>query len=520
MLLRALIIIFFIVLASLVSLWSWGRFARTARGPTGLVLPAEAAATELDRLVQTQLDRQPPGQSAASLIADPLDAFLSRAQSARLAERSLDVQYYIWKQDRSGHLLERELLQAARRGVRVRMLLDDLPAAGNDPALLVLNAHPLIEVRLFNPTRNRARGIRRALEMGLRFIGFNRRMHNKAWIADNRLAVVGGRNIGDEYFGAADTNFYDTDLLLLGPVVEQASAIFDHFWNSAAVVPLDTLNTERRRQKLQDPTVLEAQWEVDAADSPWIKDLGERQQWLLGQVEHGGLELFWSGSYRVLSDPPEKASAIAAERDRAGWLLYDILALLFSARKQSWIVSPYFVPGESGSLLFSGQAQRNMDVRVLTNSLAANDVPLVHAGYKKYRKKLLRHGVRLYELKPGNRSTNRLLVGSGGASLHSKCIIVDGRYGYVGSFNFDPRSVQLNTEMGVLFDQIQLANAMKHRYLQSTAPQVAWHVVLSRDEHLQWQGPDGLIKEREPNTGRLLRLLVHLLGLLPLESQL
>jgi phosphatidylserine/phosphatidylglycerophosphate/cardiolipin synthase-like enzyme len=176
------------------------------------------------------------------VLSEAVPAFAVRARTARAAERSLDAMYYIWHDDLTGRLLQHELMAAAERGVRVRLLLDDLNTGGLDQALRAMDAHPNLEVRLFNPARNRAGGLRRALEMGLRFAGFNRRMHNKAWIADNRLAIVGGRNVGDEYFdAAADTNFHDTDLLLLGPAVAQASAVFDAFWNSAAVVPLGAL---------------------------------------------------------------------------------------------------------------------------------------------------------------------------------------------------------------------------------------------------------------------------------------
>lgn len=517
---RVLLVLLVILLLSWAALWSWGRFARSARGPESRALPIATADTELDRRVQRLLDAQPAGHSAAVLVADAQDAFLVRALSARAAERSLDIQYYIWNPDLTGHLLERELLRAARRGVRVRLLLDDMNAAGRDPGLLALAAHPHIEVRLFNPARNRNTGIRRALEMGLRFVGFNRRMHNKAWIADNRAAVVGGRNVGDEYFGAAQTNFRDADLLLLGPVVQQASAIFDAFWNSAAVVPLDALHPRHMGPAAQDLATQEQQWLADAANSPWLEALQARKHWLLLQLAITGPHLHWSDGYRVLSDPPEKASPLAGRQERAGWLLYDVMALLFSAQRQNWIMSPYFVPGDLGSLMLSGQAQRGGDVRVLTNSLAANDVPMVHAGYRKYREKLLRQGVRLYELKPGQRSTDRSLVGSSGASLHSKTVVVDGRRGFVGSFNFDPRSAQLNTEMGVLFDQPGLARQLQDFFSQSTAPEHAWRVGLDGNGRLAWHDASGTVSLQEPQTRWPLRLLVRLLGLLPLESQL
>ena len=225
-------LIAFIVLAllSALALWSWGRFAAGAQGDATQALPVAADATRLDRLLQPLLDAHPPEASGAALLDDAVQAFVARARTARAAERSLDVQYYIWRHDLTGRLLEHELMAAAERGVRVRLLIDDMGSPGRDDALLAMDAHPNLEVRLFNPARNRAGGFRRAIEMGLRFVGFNRRMHNKAWVADNRVAIVGGRNVGDEYFDASDAmNFQDADLLLLGPAVAQTSVIFDAF---------------------------------------------------------------------------------------------------------------------------------------------------------------------------------------------------------------------------------------------------------------------------------------------------
>ena len=516
------IVLAFVLLAllSLAALWSWGKFAHAARGTPSSALPIADSATGLDRLVQPLLDAHADGESAAVLIDDAVDAFLARAHSSRMAERSLDLQYYIWNHDLSGHLLDGELLQAAERGVRVRLLLDDMNAAGKDPALLLLAEQPNIEVRLFNPARNRDAGLRRALEMGLRFVGFNRRMHNKAWIADNRLAIVGGRNVGDEYFGAARTNFRDTDLLLLGPAVAQASSIFDAFWNSDAVVPLRRLAPRKALVTLAQQETRQAEWQAQAAGSPWLAALHGHEQWLTRTLQGANLTLHWSAHYQVLSDPPEKASPLRRCRDRAQWLLYDVMALLFSARVQSCIMSPYFIPGEAGALMLSGQARRAVEVRVLTNSLAASDVPMVHAGYRKYREDLLRHGVQLYELKPAAHRTSRALVGASGASLHSKFIMVDGARGFVGSFNFDPRSVQLNTEMGVLFDQPALAQALARFFNESTAPELAWQVTQSDAGRLQWLDQTGTRHATEPQTRAGLRVLVWLLGLLPLESQL
>lgn len=539
---RTLLIIILLVLLSLIALWSWGRFANSAQGKPSIALSSASDMTYLDRLIQTVLNQRPKGESGATLIYDSQEAFLARAQSARLAERSLDLQYYIWNKDLTGNLLIIELHKAAERGVRVRLLLDDMNAVGKDATFLLLDQHPNIEIRLFNPARNRAKGFRRAIEMGFRFIGFNRRMHNKAWIADNRLAMVGGRNIGDEYFGAADTNFHDMDLLLLGPVVEQASDIFDDFWNSPTVIPLQAL--QKKIKEKAPVTELTKKWLVEAQGSPWLQSLEKEVNWLAHQLNQNHLPFYWSDSYRILSDPPEKASALPRERDNATWLLYDIMALLYSAEEENWIMSPYFVPGEAAKLMLSGQSRRGVDVRILTNSLAATDVPLVHAGYIRYRKQLLQQNVDLYELRPGERDPELSLVGSSGASLHSKSIVIDGKRGFVGSFNFDPRSAQLNTEMGVMFHQPELAHKLKAVFKKSTEPKIAWQVSLNENGVLQWYGHSNKAEDRankdnikgdetkverltkgefslkEPKTSWGIRMLVRILRLLPLESQL
>ena len=454
-----------LVVLSVLALWSWGRFAARAQGEPASALAVAEAATTLDRLVQPLLAAQPAQSSGAAMLGDGVQAFVARARTGRAAERSLDAMYYIWHGDLTGHLLQHELMAAAERGVRVRLLLDDMNVAGRDDALLAMDAHPNLEVRLFNPGRNRASGLRRALEMGLRFVGFTRRMHNKAWIADNRLAVVGGRNVGDEYFdAAADTNFHDADLLLAGPAVTQASAVFDAFWNSAAVVPLRALHDQGSRWTAEEFSAHRQQWQDEARASPWVKALAERD---------------------------------------------------------SWMISPYFVPGETGTLLLAGQARRGVQVRVLTNSLAANDVPMVHAGYMDWRAPLLRQGVTLYELRPGQARTERELLGSSGASLHTKSFVVDGQRGFVGSFNFDPRSAQLNTEMGVVFDHAGLAAEVRHLFDAGTRPDSAWRVTLAEDGSLRWQGAASeRVWTHEPETGAGLRALVWLLSWLPIESQL
>lgn len=509
-------------LFSLFAVWSYGHFAKRSVGNKAYRLPTLNSnaedATFLDRTVHPLLE-QHPQQSGAAFLQDPLLAFDARAQTARAAERSLDIQYYLWHHDITGRLLQNELYAAAERGVRIRLLLDDMSKSGRDEELLALDKHPNIEIRLFNPGRNRNSSVRRTIEIGLRFISFNRRMHNKAWIADNRVALVGGRNVGDEYFGAnTQGNFRDTDLMLFGPAVEQASQIFDDFWNADEVMPIEALYRKGTRWSDEEFTQKRQDWLVQAAATPWGQELSHNKP-LVDYFTEGNIKIYWSDKIKVISDPPAKAAPVSRKRRQAGWMVYDLNALLYSAEKENWIISPYFVPGNSGAVLLSGQVMRGMKVRVLTNSLAANNVPMVHAGYSKYRKPLLEHGVELYELKPSFKDTKREIINTGRASLHSKAILVDNYKGFVGSFNLDPRSAQLNTEMGVIFEHEGLAEELKNFFVESTYQDTAWKLALNEQGHLQWQGLHQ-IHDDEPDASFGLKLFVRLLAWLPIESQL
>ena len=499
--------------ASLVTLWSYGRFARQARGEPGHALAVVADATTLDRRIAPLLQAR-PGRSGMALVQDNVDAFALRALSARNAGRSLDLQYYIWHEDLTGRLLNDELLRAADRGVRVRLLLDDLNAHGRDSVLAALDAHPNIEVRLFNPTRNGQGTLSRAVEMLLRLVSVNRRMHNKAWIADGRLAVVGGRNVGDEYFNAAsDTNFVDLDAVVVGPVVAQAETIFDEFWNSAGTIPLSAL-AQARPQALQG---LRARARLAAGQlrqHPYLRRVRAARE--IGAFV-SGRRWYWPDHLALLSDPAVKA----AGEGEARWLVRPLADAMRQARASLHLVSPYFVPGERGLALLRRLATQGVDVEVLTNSLAATDVLAVHSGYAPYRKPLLEAGVALYELKPQG-AIDSSLFGSSGASLHTKAFTVDGVTGFIGSFNVDPRSISLNTEMGLLFHDRDATAALERVYRQKIDPRHSYALRL-QDGDLRWddnatQPPTTW--DREPEAGAAQRAAAWALGWLPIESQL
>ncbi len=492
-----------------------------ATGKPSTALPLRATQTELDRELVPLLARH-PGQTGALMLPEGLDAFAARAMSARRAGRSLDLQYYIWHDDLTGRLLGREAYLAAQRGVRVRMLIDDMNAEGLDSKLLALDQHPNIEIRVYNPFRNR-KGLWRLLELAQRVFSVNHRMHNKAWIADGRVAVVGGRNIGEEYFDAAvEVNFRDLDLLLFGPAVGEASEIFDRYWNSEAAVPLAALARKYPRELAS--LIVDARRE--AASAPAQRYLSRVEA--SSKVRHylsQTLKPFWSDRIHVVADPPLKWK----DDDRKDWLSTRINEELGDARRKAMVISPYFVPGPGVTADFIQLARHGVDIGVITNSLAANDVFAVHGGYSKYRGDLLRGGVRLYEIRAQARTGETggagsgSMFGSSGASLHTKAFVVDDERGFVGSFNLDPRSIDLNTEMGVIFEDAGLAVALRNEYLRLASPELSYWVFLNGEGDLRWLDrahKPPLLLDREPDTTAGKRALTRAIGWLPIESQL
>jgi len=462
-----------------------------------------------------------PGASAYRLVAGAEDAFALRMRSAALAARSLDVQYYMWHDDLTGRLLAGELLAAADRGVRVLVLVDDFYARGLDEALANVDAHPLLEIRVFNPFRSRASVLGNAWEFIATGGRGNHRMHNKLWIADSRLAIVGGRNIGDEYFGAhREFNFGDLGVLLAGEAAVDASMQFDEYWNSESAVPLSAFaRAAAPDAALETARSAFAAHRAAAAGSDYAaRILRLRDEGALGL----GLDaLRRGGAVRVLADDPRKAQG----GDGPLRMLEEMRALLGRARAEAIVVSPYFVPMRSGTDGLLGLRERGVSVAVLTNSLAANDVAAVHGGYSRWRKPLLRGGVMVHELKPlpgsgGGDVDGR--IGSSRASLHTKAVIVDRRLAFVGSFNMDPRSARINTEGGVVIDDPGFAAQVRAQYERAIDPARSWRVALEGGQ-LRWHDVrDGrpVVSTGEPqaNTGR--KLMAWLFRVLPLDSQL
>lgn len=482
---------------------------------------ADTCNTRLGRSLCPAADAH-AGLTAFHALPDGREAFAARYLLARAAERSIDVQYYIWHADTSGSLLAHALWEAAERGVRVRMLLDDANTGGLDPLLATLNAHPKIEVRLFNPFANRSW---RAGDYVADFRRVNRRMHNKSFTVDNQAVVIGGRNIGDEYLGAESAvAFTDLDIIAAGTVVREVSRTFDAYWNSASAYPVASL--------LPPPSdVLRAQvrdaWTVarGAPQASWYLD-AVRQQPVVEELLAGTLSVEWV-SARLLADDPAKVER--PPEDTALHMLPRLEAALGRPANELLLVSPYFVPGREGSNTLLAIAARGVKVSILTNSLAATDVTPVYAGYSKYREELLRGGVRLYELKPTAPSAGEerqrhggssSAGSSSGASLHAKTFAVDRQRVFVGSFNLDPRSAQLNTEMGVVLESPTLATRLAEAF-DDAIPRRAYEVRLTGEgQALEWiERTDGgeVHHSSAPQAGPLRQLWVNFLSILPIE---
>jgi len=340
------IIIMLFILASLIAVYSFGHFARRVKGEVSYALKIQPNQTKLDQVLGAQSTIH-PNQSSLLLIPSNLDAFAIRAVSAREAGRSLDLQYYIWHDDLTGQLLGLELLDAADRGVMVRIILDDMNAYDSSSLLATLNLHPNIHIRMFNPTRVRSNSLIRGVEMILRVFSINRRMHNKSWIADGRMAIVGGRNIGNEYFSAAeDRNFFDADLLIGGDAIKEVESIFDNFWNSDAVIPIEAL------VKAEDDALDSLREDIEqkyknVSALPYLKKLQEApsvRSLFKGELDKQGWQVHWTSEVHVYSDPATKAFG----QDQELWLIHHIEPALQNAAKKISLISPYFVPGKNG----------------------------------------------------------------------------------------------------------------------------------------------------------------------------
>jgi putative cardiolipin synthase len=470
-------------------------------GCAGQVVPAPPSHalpnqdSELARYVGTLAAAQPAGHSGFRLLPASAEAFAARVRMIRAAETSLDVQYYIVHDGLSTQALIDELIKAADRGVRVRVLLDDTASSGNDYQIATLAAHPNILIRVFNPLHvGRSNVVTRSLGRLLHLSQQHRRMHNKLMLADSSLAIVGGRNLGDEYFDAdKGLNFTDIDLLGAGPVARQLATSFDQYWNHTLSVPIQRfLRSPPRAEQLdnarrQIATHLQAERVRDPQRyQRLMADLDESPlaQWLQGLIWASG-EAMW--------DHPDKINAPGNPDERL-LLTTRLQPSMDAVTREMTLISAYFVPTDDGVNYLTGHADNGVAIRVLTNSLEATDVPIVHGGYAPYRRRLLEAGVRLFELRrQPDQETVYSLSGDSESSLHSKAAIFDRQEVFLGSLNFDPRSILWNTEVGVLIESAELASEVQRLTLEGTSPAVSYEVRLVKldgREQLIWIAED------------------------------
>jgi putative cardiolipin synthase len=482
----------------------------------------DVAGTRLARIEAAATPEDKRALSGFRLLPEGETAFNARIALARRAEKSLDVQYYVIHDDDVGQQFLRELRDAARRGVRVRLLVDDLYVGGMDALLAGLAAHSNVEVRLFNPLPVRSGGLATRVLFSLHEFGrINRRMHNKLFIADNTFAVFGGRNIASEYFmRSPDANFVDLDVLASGAVVRELSKAFDSYWNSDVVYPVASVAA-------QAALPLEAaQRRFDELVQSAGSHVAERARDVLGdtpvaeQLDGGQLHRVYARAW-IHADAPAKA-VVAADAGRpAPTVTERTLEFFARARDEVKIVSPYFIPRERGMAMMraAGATDENGRITLVTNSLAATDEPLAHAGYRRYRLELLKAGVRIYELSPTlSRQSGRLgNFGSSFGRLHAKAAVIDRRWILIGSMNFDARSALLNTEIGVAIDSPELAPTVI-KLAEEALTSGAYRLRLTPDgERVLWvhKGPDGqeVVSDDEPDDHWLQRLRTCFLSL-------
>ncbi|KQS05206.1 hypothetical protein ASG11_06075 [Sphingomonas sp. Leaf357] len=479
-----------------------------------------------------------PGLTGLHMLDDGRSAFAARVLLARSATRSLDVQYYIWHGDLSGSLLLEEIHAAADRGVRVRLLVDDNGIAGLDVPFAALDAHLNIEVRLYNPFV-----VRRPKAIGYLadFPRLNRRMHNKSFTADNQMTIIGGRNVGDEYFGARDQGlFADLDVLAVGSAVADVSDEFDQYWASQSAYPAARILPAVGAERMAEIAAAAHRSTRDPAARAYVEAI--RALPFIEQAKAGTLPFEWA-PVRMVCDDPAKTLGKAGPR---GLLTTALARIIGTPTSELGLVSGYFVPTKAGEEAFVKLARDGVGVSIMSNALEATDVGIVHAGYAHRRKALLRGGVHLFEMRrpagDGETASSRNILGAGSgfgitgsgsgsgsptgtvlrsskSTLHAKTFTVDRRHLFVGSFNFDPRSMHLNTELGFVIDSAPLAERLQDSFT-TTIPLDAYEVVLDDAGDLMWierTGGREIRHRTEPGTTWLQRTGIWALSHLPIE---
>jgi cardiolipin synthase C len=440
--------------------------------------------------------------SGIRLLSSGDEAFASLISLADHAERTLDIQYYIIHEDDSSRTLLHHVRLAADRGVRVRVLVDDLNTVGEDRRFMHLSSHANVEVRVFNPfTAGRFWTWTRFLASAANIRRINHRMHNKLFVADDALAITGGRNIGDAYFTLDPySNFVDLDVVAAGSIVPELSASFDEFWNSKYAIPIGSVasavNTEGASAPLVEP------------------DFSVNASWLEHELNARNVQLIWVPA-TVLADQPAKIASETSPEEEVT-IANDITALMKTAKQELIIMSPYFIPGKQGVALISDLVARGVRVRILTNSLASTDSPLVDIGYARYRVALLKLGIELREMRPklGQRHARFHPFRSSNASLHAKALVIDQKIVFIGSLNMDERSAKINSELGLVISSAEIARQVTG-LLDDLSTDGSYKVQLDASGRVEWVGGDAGTQKTwhtDPETSRTERLWLRLLS--------
>jgi putative cardiolipin synthase len=507
--------------------------------PPGSDFP-KTESTALPYANQTKLGRQfersardHDGSSAFRILSTGVDGFLTRAEMINSAERTLDLEYFIFRQDETGQLLTEALLRAADRGVRVRLLIDDADTLEGDEQIAALESHPQIEIRIFNPFVYRGHvELFRAVEFAFTASRLDYRMHNKLLVVDNAIALVGGRNIGDQYFQVdPDSQFGDDDVFTAGPIVKQLSDTFDEFWKSAMAIPVEGLATGKQTGAALEAfreTLDEHRDEVKADGTDYAKRVATGEP-LAGMIA-GRLPLVWANAQLVYDSPDKKR---VANGEMVGRLMHHSVAEAAAAvQSELLLVTPFFIPGKAGMKMFEDLRKRGARVRILTNSLESTPELVAHSGYMHYRVPLLEDGVELYEVRAllgnarGSGETSAA-TRSGNYALHAKLFVFDRQKLYVGSMNFDQRSRSLNTEIGLIIDSRELAQQTAARFEAIVAPANSYALALRADTggspHLVWRTQENqkaVEYDREPARSDWQRTKVNFLSLMQLDGEL
>jgi len=472
--------------------------------------------TQLGRVFADAVAAHPEEAGFLPLV-EGVEALAIRLLLAERAERSIDTQYFLIHDDVVGRLFIESLLLAADRGVRVRLLIDDIHTGGHDAGLAALDSHPNFEVRLFNPFAHRS--VKALNAPSLKRVV--RRMHNKSFTADNQMTVIGGRNMGDEYFGArSDVNFGDLDVLGIGPVVQEVSSMFDMYWNHQAALPMPALTRgpDNAEEALDTMRKRLAESSAKIAESRYADVL---QSTIFDTLQRDASAFVWA-PYELVYDSPDKSQPDSVET--AASITTALRDTIVNAEKELLIISPYFVLRDREINGFRELRNRGIEVAVLTNSLASNNHAVSHSGYSPVRKPMLEMGVKLYEVRADASISSNERVGTDSAktTLHAKAFIVDRRRLFIGSFNWNQRSANIDTEMGVIIDSPELAGEFAELF-HSLERDKSYELFLNDDGNLRWRGEENgqeVILSKEPQTSWWQRFSAGFLRTLPIKSQL